>query len=89
MGNFYGHVKAVFEEMISRLRWTRSLGIIGFRVGNNDFASRPRLIILSETRSGNLNYQIEQARLKLRSLELQGRSESLESRANQETGFER
>ncbi|HQU28151.1 MAG TPA: phosphate ABC transporter, permease protein PstA, partial [Nitrospirales bacterium] len=78
-GNFYGHVKAVFEgnDLLGSGGQDR-LALLG-SVLETTTALQTQIDHLERDEIGVLNYQIEQARLKLRSLELQGRSESLES----------
>lgn len=78
-GNFYGHVKAVFEgnDLLGSGGQDR-LALLG-SVLETTTALQTQIDHLERDEIGVLNYQIEQARLKLRSLELQSRSESLES----------
>ena len=78
-GNFYGQVKAVFEgnDLLGSGGQDR-LALLG-SVLETTTALQTQIDHLERDEIGVLNYQIEQARLKLRSLELQGRSESLES----------
>ncbi|MDR4488914.1 MAG: phosphate ABC transporter permease PstA [Nitrospirales bacterium] len=78
-GNFYGHVKAVFEgnDLLGSGGQDR-LALLG-SVLETTTALQTQIDHLERDEIGVLNYRIEQARLKLRSLELQGRSESLES----------
>ena len=78
-GNFYGQVKAVFEgnDLLGSGGQDR-LALLG-SVLETTTALQTQIDHLERDEIGVLNYQIEQARLKLRSLELQGRSGSLES----------
>ncbi|MGE0474903.1 MAG: phosphate ABC transporter, permease protein PstA, partial [Nitrospirales bacterium] len=78
-GNFYGWVKDLYEG--DRLLITEGQGEVkvlhDLLEKTNDL--QMHIDHLERDEIGSINYHIEQARLKLRSLELQGRSGSLES----------
>lgn len=78
-GNFYGWVKDLYEE--DRLLVSKGQDELAElrAVMENTNLLQEQIDHLERGEIGTLNHRIEEARLKLRSLELQGRSGSLES----------